>query len=346
MRSMVAASASAASLPDEGGATTTLAPSVRNSCVNFCSASRLIFSSAEEIAAPLESAIRATVSRPRLARSSCRKILQNMDRERGVTSSLTPQYGRRIDARCVLKRHQAAEQRHDGGQHEHNGEEDPSNGGSDAENSNAEDSRQLQTDGVARNSANERQEELLGKKKQADRAAARAQGLHQSNFRTPLKNGSRGRGAYGRRRREQRSERDQPHQAAHPREDSAFSLGDLPNRADFDPRKFLLHLVRNRGNVWAAVPAVVICRRHFGGIALGERVRRLGQSAHQQAAIAAGTAGKVLRNLERREDSVVFAAAGRNDACNGQRERVFPGADCDRVPHAQACTVGKPRTDE
>jgi len=80
-----------------------------------------------------------------------------MDRERGVTSSLTPQYGRRIDARCVLERHQTAHQRHDGGQHEQMGR-GPIEWWSDAENSNAEDSRQLQTDGVARNSANERQE--------------------------------------------------------------------------------------------------------------------------------------------------------------------------------------------
>src|SRR5882762_11026137 len=116
MRSMMAVSASAASLPDEGGAITTLAPSVRNSCVSFCSASRLIFRSAEETAAPLDRAIRATVSRPQLARSSCRKILQNMDRERSVTSLLTPQYGRGIDPRCAFERHQAAEQRHDGGQ--------------------------------------------------------------------------------------------------------------------------------------------------------------------------------------------------------------------------------------
>src|SRR3984893_5122326 len=295
MRSMMAASASAASLPTERGATTTLAPSVRNSCVNFCSASRLIFKSAEETAAPLDSAISATVSRPRLARSSCRKIRQNMDRERGATSSLTPQYGRGVDARCAFERYQAAEQRHDGGQDEHDGKKNQSNGGGDAENSNAQNSRQLQTDGVARNSTDERQEQLLGKKKCADCATARAQRLHQSDFRPPLEHGGCGRGADCQGRGKQRGGSHQPHQAAHPSEDSAFSLGDLAYRADFDPGEFLLHLVRNRGNVRAAVPAVVFGRRHLRRVALRERVRRLGQRAHQQAAIVAGTPGKVLR---------------------------------------------------
>src|SRR5260221_6994213 len=243
MRSMMEASASAASLPAEGGATTTLAPSVRNSCLNFCSASRLIFRSAEEIAAPLEIAIRATVSRPRLARSNRRKIRQNMDRERGVTSSLTPQYGRGIDARCALERHQAAKQRHDSGQHEHDGEEDQSNGGSDAENSNTKNSRQFQTDRIACNSTDEREEQLLGKKKCANRAMARAQRLHQTDFRAPLEHSRCGRGANGERRGKQCRERHQPHQAAHPRKNSAFSLGDLAYRANFDPRQFLLHLV-------------------------------------------------------------------------------------------------------
>src|SRR3984893_6237871 len=189
MRSMMAASASAASLPVEGGATTTFAPSVRNSCVSFCSASRLIFRSAEETAAPLDRAISATVSRPRLARSSCRKILQNMDRERSVTSLLTTQYGRGVDARCAFQRHQAAKQRHDGRKDEHDGKKNQSNAGGDAKNSNAQNSRQFQPDGVARNPANERQEQLLGKEKCADCVTARAQRLHQPDFRAPLEHG-------------------------------------------------------------------------------------------------------------------------------------------------------------
>ena len=70
---------------------------------------RLENDSAEEIAAPLESAIRASVSRPRLAPSSCRKIRQNIDWERSATSSLSPQYRSGIDARCPFEGHQAAE---------------------------------------------------------------------------------------------------------------------------------------------------------------------------------------------------------------------------------------------
>src|ERR1035437_3778381 len=148
MRSMMAASVSAASLPAEGGATTMLAPSVRNSCVNFCSASRSMFRSAEEIAAPLESAIRASVSRPRLAPSSCRKIRQNIDWERSAMSSLSPQYGSGIDARCPSEGHQAAEQRHHSRQNQHDWEKNQSNGRSNAENSGAEKPRQHQADCV------------------------------------------------------------------------------------------------------------------------------------------------------------------------------------------------------
>src|SRR5260221_507403 len=221
MRSMMEASASAASLPAEGGATTTLAPSVRNSCLNFCSASRLIFRSAEEIAAPLVSAIRATVSRPRLACSNCRKIRQNIDPERRGTSSLTPQYRRGVDARRALQRHQAA----------------------------------------------------------------------------------------------------------HSRQVSSLALGHLPYRANFDARKFLLHLVRNRGNVRAAIPAIVFGRRHFRRIAFGKSVRRLGQRAYQQAAVAVGTSGEVLRDFEWREDRIIFAAARGNNPRNGKRVRAFSGTD-------------------
>src|SRR5258708_32269763 len=145
MRSMIAASASAASLPADGGATTTFAPSVRNSCLNFCSASRLIFKSAEDIAAPLVSAIRATVSRPRLACSNCRKIRQNIDPERRGTSSLTPQYRRGADARRALHPHQAAQQRHNAGKPEHDGDKTPPNRGSAAENSDTKNPRAGQT---------------------------------------------------------------------------------------------------------------------------------------------------------------------------------------------------------
>src|ERR1700730_8017254 len=111
MRSRTAASASAASLPPAGGAITTFAPSVRNSCVSFRSASRLTLSSAEQTAAPLVSAMRATASRPRLAPSSFHKIRRNI--ERLATSSLTPQHGSGIDARGTSKRKETPQQRND-----------------------------------------------------------------------------------------------------------------------------------------------------------------------------------------------------------------------------------------
>src|SRR5579872_307932 len=341
MRFMMAASASAASLPTDGGATTTLAPSVRNSWVNFCSASRLMFRSAEEIAAPLESAIRATVRRPRLARSSCRKIRQNMDPERRGTSSLTPQYGRGINARRALERHQTAQQRHNAGKHQHNGEQNPSNGGSDAKNSDAKKSREGQADRVARNPTNESQQQLLGNKKCADRATARAERLHQSDFRAPFEHRCCRRRAHRERRGKQRRKCYQPHQAAHTRQDSPFSFGHLAYRANFNARKFLLHLVRNGSNVRAAIPAIVFGRCHCGRIALGKSVCRLGQRAYEQAAIVVGTSGKVLRNYEWRENRVVFAAARGNNSGDGECVRACSRADRNRVSNTQIFTPGK-----
>ena len=75
---------------------TTFAPSVRNSWVSFRSASRFTLSSAEQTAAPLVSAIRATESRPRLAPSNFHKIRRNI--ERLGTLSISPQHGSGIDA--------------------------------------------------------------------------------------------------------------------------------------------------------------------------------------------------------------------------------------------------------
>src|ERR1700688_2135169 len=109
MRSRTAASASAASPPPDGGAMTTFAPSVRNSCVSLRSASRFTLSSAEQTAAPLVSAIRATAKRPRLAPSNFHKIRRNI--ERLATSSFTPQYGSGIDARGAPKRQETPQQR-------------------------------------------------------------------------------------------------------------------------------------------------------------------------------------------------------------------------------------------
>jgi len=75
---------------------------------------------------------------------------------------------------------------------------------------------------------------LLGKKKMRRPSGARA-----SAFINPISERRRDRWlrryAHSERTRKQRSERHQPHQLAHPREDSAFSLGDLAYRADLDP---------------------------------------------------------------------------------------------------------------
>src|SRR6202162_3908002 len=136
MRSRTAASASAASPPPDGGAITTFAPSVRNSCVSLRSASRLTFSKAEQMAAPLVSAIRATARRPRLAPSNFHKIRRNI--ERLATSSLSPQHGSGIDARGTSKRQETSQQRHDRRQDQNNRKQNPTKLGSDAKNSDAQ----------------------------------------------------------------------------------------------------------------------------------------------------------------------------------------------------------------
>jgi len=131
----------------EGGATTRWRQACETHAVNFCSASRLI-------------------SAERGNRGSTRKRDQSDASARGSREQLpedSPEHGpgagrhvftrpairRRIDARGVLERHQAAEQQHDGSQREHNGEEDQSNGGA-VPKIQYENSRQFQTDGVAR----------------------------------------------------------------------------------------------------------------------------------------------------------------------------------------------------
>src|SRR5579863_3497196 len=118
MRSRTAASASAASLPPAGGAITTFAPSVRNSWVSFRSASRFTLSSAEQTAAPLVNAIRATANRPRLAPSNFHRIRRNIER-RG-TSSLSPQHGSGIDARGTSKREETPQERYHGREGQNN----------------------------------------------------------------------------------------------------------------------------------------------------------------------------------------------------------------------------------
>src|ERR1700674_2772691 len=153
MRSRTPASASAASLPPAGGAITTFAPSVRNSCVSFRSASRFTFSSAEHTAAPLVSAIRATASRPPVARSNFHRIRRNI--ERLDTSSLSPQHGSGIDARGTSKRQETSQQRHHGRQDQNNRQQNPPQRGSNPKNSNAERARQHNSQRVPEDPADE-----------------------------------------------------------------------------------------------------------------------------------------------------------------------------------------------
>src|ERR1019366_1032652 len=225
MRSMTPASASAASLPPGGGAMTTFAPSVRNSCVSLCSASRLTFNRAEQTAAPLDSATRASASRPRLAPSNFHRIRKNI--ERVATSSLSPQYGSGIGARCAFKRHEAPGKRHHPCQDQNDWKKDPSKGGSNAKNFNSQDSRHHNSQRVSRDATHQREQQLLGNKKCADGAMARAQRLHQSNFRAAFEHRGRGRGAHGKRCGKQRRDRHQPHQTTDASQNPALTFGHL-----------------------------------------------------------------------------------------------------------------------
>src|SRR5579863_10191751 len=200
MRSTTAESMSPASLPAAGGATITFAPSVRNSCVSFRSASRFTLSSAEQIAAPLVSAISATARRPRLAPSNFQRIRRNI--ERLAKSSLSPQHGSGVHARGSSERKEASQQRDDRGQDQHDRKQNPARFGSDAKNSDAQLARQGNSERVADTAAYQCEKQLLGHKKRTDPAAARSQRFHQSNFRTPLEH-RRGRScSHGERRRE------------------------------------------------------------------------------------------------------------------------------------------------
>src|ERR1700693_47540 len=162
MRSKTAASASPAPLPPAGGAMTTFAPSVRNSCVSFRSASRLTLSSAEQTAAPLVSAIRATARRPLLAPSNFHKIRRNI--ERLDTPSLSPQHGSGIDARGTSKRQETPQQRYDRREDQNNRKQYPTKRGSDAKNSNAEGARQHNSQRVSQDATDEGKKQLLGNK--------------------------------------------------------------------------------------------------------------------------------------------------------------------------------------
>src|ERR1700674_3438555 len=153
MRSRTPASASAASLPPAGGAITTFAPSVRNSCVSFRSASKLTLSNAEQTAAPLVSAIRATASRPRLAPSNFHRIRRNI--ERLGTSSVSPQHGSGIDARGTSKRQETSQQRYHRREDQNNRKQNPPQRGSNAKNSDAEGARQHNSQRVSQNAADQ-----------------------------------------------------------------------------------------------------------------------------------------------------------------------------------------------
>src|SRR3984957_20447557 len=154
MRSSTAVSASAASLPPAAGAMTTFAPSVRNSCVSLRSASRLSLSNAEQTAAPLVSAIRATARRPRLAPSNFQRIRRNI--ERLATSSLSPQHGSGIDARGASKRQETPQQRHHRREDQNNRKQNPTKLGSDAKNSDSQGAREHNSQRVSQNAAYKR----------------------------------------------------------------------------------------------------------------------------------------------------------------------------------------------
>ena len=150
---------------------------------------------------------------------------------------------------------------------------------------------------------------MLGQEKRADHPLARADGFHQSDFGAPLEHGGRRSRADGQRRGDQSGEGHEPHQRADARQDAAFAFGHAANHTRFRSGKRLLNLQRDRRNVGAAIPAVIIFRRHLRGIAPAEIVFGLGERADVEPAVDARLAGKLLDEGERRDDGVVLGPA-------------------------------------
>ena len=168
------------------------------------------------------------------------------------------------------------------------------------------------------NAADQGEQQRLRKEDGRNREIARAESFHQADFDAALING-RGHGSgNGESGSQKRGERDQQHQSFNAREHRAFVLRDLADLLGVRMWNDFLQLVGNRLDVRRAVPAVVNFRSHRLGIACGERIRGLGQSADVNSAHRAGFPENLLRECEGRDDLVILGAAGGENAGDGE----------------------------
>ena len=114
-------------------------------------------------------------------------------------------------------------------------------------------------------------------------------------------------------RGEQRCQGYQQHQAFDAGEHCAFVLRDLANLFGVGVGNCFLQLIRDRGYIRRAIPAVEQLRVHRFGIATGERVLRLGQRTYIKTADCAGLAQNLLGEREGGDDLIVLGRArGKN----------------------------------
>jgi len=88
---------------------------------------------------------------------------------------------------------------------------------------------------------------------------------------------------------------------------------------DFGAGQYFPQLLRDRGDVGRAEPAVIFIGRHFGRVAPRKIIFWFGQRAHEHRAIAAGLACKSTGELEGRENRIVLPRTRGNDAGDGTR---------------------------
>ena len=210
----------------------------------------------------------------------------------------------------------------------------------------AEDAGKDDADSVAYASADEREEELFGGEKKTDGAGAGADGFHETNFRAAFDN----RGGRMRLQPEhggqQGSERRKPEQRTDAREDAAFSFSHAANHVGVNAGQDLFYLIGDGRGVGAAGPALEIGGVHGGGIAAGEIVFRFCQRADVETAVLTGLVCELLRDLERRDDGVIFRAGGGKNSRDGQGDTSICRIDVESVAGLDVCTRGEGFADD
>src|SRR5271168_3673090 len=155
------------------GETTTFAPRVRNSWVNWCSTPRSRLMRAEITAAPLTRATMATPRRPRLPRSSFQS--------RRINILFAPQDWRRIEMRGAPQRNQAAGDRDDRSEAQNYGQKNDAQCRRDAENAFTEDSREGCAEHESQRATGDCEHELFGEKNSGYQSVRGADCFHDAD---------------------------------------------------------------------------------------------------------------------------------------------------------------------